>query len=215
MGRLEDRVNMAKERTAPVIFFDKNDRLKGLGFIEPLHGAILARHPVRMTYQSFRAVTPNTFIFHPYALKEFNNRWFVYGTRPRVNYVVNLALDRIVSMEEDPDTPFVPCPDFNPETYFDDLVGVTKLPGDRPEKVRFWASPEDAPYIKTKPIHSSQMTVETNEDGSAVFEVNVIVNRELVRLLFGYAEGLRILSPRKLRQMMVKHFRLGLEGYKP
>ncbi len=215
MGRLEDRVNMAKERTAPVIFFDKNDRLKGLGFIEPLHGAILARHPVRMTYQSFRAVTPNTFIFHPYALKEFNNRWFVYGTRPRVNYVVNLALDRIVSMEEDPDTPFVPCPDFNPETYFDDLVGVTKMPGDRPEKVRFWASPEDAPYIKTKPIHSSQMTVETNEDGSAVFEVNVIVNRELVRLLFGYAEGLRILSPRKLRQMMVKHFRLGLEGYKP
>lgn len=215
MGRLEDRVNMAKERTAPVIFFDKNDRLKGLGFIEPLHCAILARHPVRMTYQSFRAVTPNTFIFHPYALKEFNNRWFVYGTRPRVNYVVNLALDRIVSMEEDPDTPFVPCPDFNPETYFDDLVGVTKMPGDRPEKVRFWASPEDAPYIKTKPIHSSQMTVETNEDGSAVFEVNVIVNRELVRLLFGYAEGLRILSPRKLRQMMVKHFRLGLEGYKP
>ena len=215
MGRLEDRVNMAKERTAPVIFFDKNDRLKGLGFIEPLHGAILARHTVRMTYQSFRAVTPNTFIFHPYALKEFNNRWFVYGTRPRVNYVVNLALDRIVSMEEDPDTPFVPCPDFNPETYFDDLVGVTKMPGDRPEKVRFWASPEDAPYIKTKPIHSSQMTVETNEDGSAVFEVNVIVNRELVRLLFGYAEGLRILSPRKLRQMMVKHFRLGLEGYKP
>ena len=213
MGRLEDRVNMAKERTAPVIFFDKNDRLKGLGFIEPLHAAILAKHPVRMTYQIFRAVTPNTFTFHPYALKEFNNRWFVYGTRPKVGYVINLALDRIVSMEEEPDTPFVARPDFDPETYFNDLVGVTKMPGDRKEKVRFWASPDDAPYIKTKPIHASQMTVEANEDGSMVFEINVIINRELVRLLFGYAEGLKILSPRKLRHQMQKHFRLGLENY--
>lgn len=33
MGRLEDRVNMAKERAHPVIFFEKNDRLKGLEFI--------------------------------------------------------------------------------------------------------------------------------------------------------------------------------------
>jgi len=213
MGRLEDRVNMAKERTAPVIFFDKNDRLKGLEFIEPLHGAILARHPVRMTYQSFRALTPNTFSFHPYALKEFNNRWFVYGTRPKVGHVINLALDRIVSMEEDPGTPFVARPDFDPETYFDDLVGVTKMPGDRKEKVRFWASPDDAPYIKTKPIHASQMTVEAGEDGSMVFEIDVIINRELVRLLLGFGEGIKVLRPRKLVFMMRRHFRLAAEQY--
>ena len=213
MGRLEDRVNMAKERTAPVIFFDKNDRLKGLEFIEPLHGAILAKHPVRMTYQGFRALTPNTFTFHPYALKEFNNRWFVYGTRPKVSPVVNLALDRIVSMEEDPDTPFVARPDFNPETYFDDLVGVSKMPGNKTEKVRFRASPDDAPYIDTKPIHASQRIVERSADGSMVFEINVIINRELVRLLFGFAEGVEVLSPRKLRRQMEKHFRLGLQNY--
>ena len=135
MGRLEDRVNMAKERTHPVIFFEKNDRLKGLEFIEPLHAAILARHPVKMTYQSFRAKVPNSFIFHPYALKEFNNRWFVFGTKPKVSYVINLALDRIVSLEEDTSVPFVERQDFDPETYFNDMVGVTKLPGDKTEKV--------------------------------------------------------------------------------
>lgn len=213
MGRLEDRVNMAMKKTHPVIFFDKNDRLKGLEFIEPLHGAILAKHPIRITYQSFKALFPNTFIFHPYALKEFNNRWFVYGHRPGVSYVMNLALDRIVSMEEAADEKFVESTDFNPETWFDDLVGVTKFPTDRPEKVRFWASPQDAPYVRTKPIHASQQIIESNEDGSAVFEINVIINRELVRLLFGYAEGLKVLSPRRLSYMMEKHFRLGLENY--
>lgn len=215
MGRLEDRVNMAKEKTHPVIFFDKNDRLKGLEFIGPLHSAILAKHPLRITYQSFKALSPKTFTFHPYALKEFNNRWFVYGHNPKVPYVMNLALDRIVSTEVAAGEAFIERADFDPETWFDDLVGVSKYPTDKPEKVRFWASPDEAPYIRTKPVHSSQEIIETNEDGSAVFEVNVIVNRELVRLLFGYAEGVKVLSPNKLCHMMEKHFRLGLENYTP
>lgn len=214
MGRLEDRLNMAREKAHPVIFFDKNDRLKGLEFIEPLHSAILSKHPINIKYQSFRAKAPNTFLFHPYALKEFNNRWFVYGHKPGVSYVMNLALDRIVSMEEAPDEAFMESDDFNPETWFDDLVGVTKYPADRPERVVFWASPGDAPYIRTKPIHGSQKILETKEDGSAIFELNVIINRELVRLLFGYAEGLKVLHPRKVRYIMEKHFRLGLDNYR-
>lgn len=213
MGRLEDRVNMAKEKSHPVIFFDKNDKLKGLEFIEPLHSAILAKRPLKINYQSFRARFPTSLIFHPYALKEFNNRWFVYGNKPKDTYVVNLALDRIVSLEEAPGVEFIENSEFNPETWFDDLVGVTKFPTDKCEKVRFWASPLEAPYIKTKPIHNSQKVIESNQDGSAIFEIDVIVNRELVRLIFGYAEGLKVLSPRKLQNMIKKHFRLGLENY--
>ena len=213
MGRLEDRVNMAKEKSHPVIFFDKNDKLKGLEFIEPLHSAILAKRPLKINYQSFRARFPTSLIFHPYALKEFNNRWFVYGNKPKDTYVVNLALDRIVSLEEAPGVEFIENSEFNPETWFDDLVGVTKFPTDKCEKVRFWASPLEAPYIKTKPIHNSQKVIESNRDGSAIFEIDVIVNRELVRLIFGYAEGLKVLSPRKLQNMIKKHFRLGLENY--
>lgn len=213
LGRLEDRLNMAREKARPVIFFDKNDRLKGLGFIRPLHGAILARHPIEVTYQSFRAHSPSTFVFYPYALKEFNNRWFVFGHKPSTPHIVNLALDRIVSLEEAADMSFVERADFNPETWFDDMVGVTKHENDRPEAVRFWASPDEVPYIMTKPLHGSQALIESNVDGSAVFELNVIINREFVRLLLGYVEGLKIISPAKLRYVMERHFRLALRNY--
>lgn len=93
------------------------------------------------------------------------------------------------------------------------MVGVTKFRNDRPERVVIWASPNDAPYIKTKPIHSSQRVLEVREDRSMVFEFKVIVNRELVRLLFGFAEGIQVLRPRKLVYMMKKHFQLGAELY--
>ena len=58
----------------PAIYFESNDRLKGLNFITPLYEAIVARTPVRMTYQSFRAIQPKTFLFSPYILKEYRNR---------------------------------------------------------------------------------------------------------------------------------------------
>lgn len=212
LGRLEDRVSVT-EGTHPAIYFDRNDRLKGLEYIKPLHASILDRHPVRMTYKSFRAVEPSSFVFHPYALKEFNNRWFVYGRKAGGNYVLNLALDRVEALEKLPDEPFVEDPGFDPETWFDDLVGVTKSPEDRPQKIRFWSSADDAPYIRTKPFHASQMVVETNEDGSAVFQIEVIINRELVRLLFGHAEELKVLSPKSLRDEMERKFRQGLANY--
>jgi predicted DNA-binding transcriptional regulator YafY len=212
MGRLEDVVHITRDKSRPVVFFEKNDLLKGLEFIRPLHQAILDRHPVKMTYQSFRAKEPSTFLFHPYALKEFNNRWFIFGRRPHKD-IENLALDRIVGLEASPETPFLEDPSFDPETWFADMVGVTKFHTDKPERVVFRASPSDAPYIRTKPFHSSQRVLETGEDGSVVFELNIIINRELERLLLGFAEGIRVLSPRKLEQMIKNHLSKSLERY--
>lgn len=65
----------------------------------------------------------------------------------------------------------------------------------------------------TKPPHSSQKIVEIRDDRSTVFELNVIVNRELVRLLVGFAEGIEVLHPRKQVHMVKKHFALGAELY--
>ena len=212
VSRLEDLVHVTKDRSRPVIFFDKNDQLKGLEFIEPLHSAILGRKAVRMTYQSFRATIPGTFIFHPYALKEFNNRWFIYGSR-KEGRVDNLALDRIVNLADAPDIPYEEEPSFVPEEWFADMVGVTKRRTDSPQRIVLWASPDDAPYIRTKPFHSSQKILESREDGSMLFELNVIINPELVRLLLGFGEGIKVLSPGKLAGTMREHFLKGVERY--
>lgn len=212
MGRLEDVVHIARDKSRPVVFFEKNDRLKGLEFIRPLHKAILERHPVKMSYQSFRAKVPSSFVFHPYALKEFNNRWFIFGRRGKKD-IENLALDRIVELSEAPGVEYFEDPSFVPDEWFADMVGVTKFRSDKPERVVLWASPDEVPYIDTKPLHSSQRLLEKREDGSALFELNVIINRELVRLLFGYAEGIKVLTPRRLVYMIKNHFTRGLEVY--
>lgn len=203
IGRLEDHVSAVRHEKKPVIYFEKNDALIGLHHITPIYEAITAQKPLSVTYQSFRNPRPETFTFSPYVLREFRNRWFVFGRRAGKAAVFNLALDRIKDL-----TPavtsvgYVPLGDFDPERWFRDMIGVTKDRTMKPQKVRFEADPKEAPYIRTKPFHRSQMVVEADEDGKTVFQMEVIVNPELERDLLAHGEGIKVLAPKELAERL-------------
>ncbi|MBF0649278.1 WYL domain-containing protein [Dysgonomonas sp. GY75] len=211
VSRLEDHVTSAKQKTIPVIDFEKNESLKGLDYLDIIYHAIVNKQVLSIKYRSFKARSANTFLFYPYLLKEYRNRWFVFGRR-RGN-LINLALDRIHNIEIAEKEKFVENDLFNPQTFFEDLVGVTKNVGMKTETVRFWVNKENAPYVQTKPFHKSQKVVEEYEDGSKVFEINVVINQELQREFFGYVDTIKVLSPQSLVEFMGWKFRLAKERY--
>ena len=212
VSRLEDHVASMRTHQKPVIYFERNDRLAGLHFIPTIHQAILDKKVLKICYKSFRAFEPRTYNFSPYILKEFRNRWFLFGRHTNAHMLVSFALDRMLSVEVSETEKFHADPSFDPDLYFENIVGVTKN-SEPVQLVRFWASAEEAPYIQTKPIHKSQELVQQNEDGSAIFQVRVIVNNELIRDLMGYAEGVCVLSPRSLVRTIQKKYVLGLNRY--
>ncbi len=214
IGRLEDHVSAVRHEKRPVIYFEKNDSLTGLHYITPLYEAISAERPVLMTYHSFKNPRENSFIFSPYVLKEFRNRWFVFGRKAGKTGVMNLALDRIQSIDQAPkDAEFTPIGKFNPETYFNDLIGVTKDRTMKPQKVRFWAEAWQVPYIKTKPLHKSQMVVEIDEEGNGIFQIEVILNYELEKDLLGFGESIKVLSPKSLRDSIAGRLKAAAKNY--
>lgn len=215
VGRLEDHVSAVRHSHKRAIWFEANDRLKGLSFITPLYEAIVAETPIMLTYQSFKSHKPRTFAFSPYILKEYRNRWFVYGRGKTDRYVMNLALDRIVAVELAEGEEFIYDGKFNPDTYFNDMIGVTKIPGvsDREAIVRFWVAPNQVPYIETKPLHQSQMVVERAEDGSAIFQINVCHNFELEKTILEYGDFIKVLSPKSLVSAIKKRLRYALGRY--
>lgn len=211
VSRLEDHVTSAKQKTIPVIDFEKNESLKGLDYLDIIYHAIVNKQVLSIKYRSFKARSANTFLFYPYLLKEYRNRWFVFGRR-RGN-LINLALDRIHNIEIAEKEIFVENNLFDPQTFFDDLLGVTKNIGMKAEVVRFWVNKENAPYVQTKPFHKSQKVVEEYEDGSKIFEINVVINQELQREFFGYVDTIKVLSPQSLVEFMGWKFRLAKERY--
>lgn len=213
ISRLEDHVTSARQKTAPVIDFEKNESLKGIDYLDVIYHAIIDKQVLSMKYRSFKARSASTFIFYPYLLKEYRNRWFVFGARKGVQGIVNLALDRIHRLEIAAGEPYRENTVFDPTTFFDDLVGVTKNIGLKAEIVRFWVNARNAPYVETKPLHKSQRIVERQEGGSVVFEMKVVINQELQREIFGFADGIKVLSPPSLVNFMASKFRLANHLY--
>lgn len=194
--RLEDKVYTEKTHQSPIIHLDKNEKLKGLEHLDVLYQAILKKMVLVITYQSFKAPKPNQMIFHPFILKEFNNRWFLVGRTFENNTVLTLALDRIITIDFDTSVPYL-TNNFDGDLYYKDVVGVT-VSKSRAVRVQFWVDKLNAPYVITKPFHRSQRIIEHTEDG-VIFNIFVQVNFELERMILGFGDSIEVLKPKRLR----------------
>lgn len=195
VGRLQDKLAINRDDRKPIIHFDSVPDLKGLKLLTPLYNYIAHKQPLRIMYKSFTARNANEYIIHPYLLKEFRNRWFLFGCVNKGLVLYNLALDRIESIEP-VDIPFRQHPDFNSNTFFDDVIGVSKNLNSKPRMVKIWANPEQSKYIMTKPLHPSQKLMRENPDGSCLFKMEVVINFELYSVLMSYGPGIKVVYPR-------------------
>ncbi len=212
LQRLEDKIYAEKSHTQPVIHLDKNEHLKGLHFLEEIYQAIVKKVVLVITYKSFKSAEEKVFDFHPFILKEFNNRWFLIGKRKENQPITNLALDRIISIDYNLNLPYLEQK-FNPELYYKNVVGVTVNTGLQPRRIELWIDANNAPYVITKPLHSSQRLIKENEDGSIIVHLFVIQNYELERILLGFGDSLEVLSPEHLRNRMKSILQKGLLRY--
>jgi len=201
--QLESQFDL-KKREHSIMSFESNQYLKGKEFISKLFTAINNKQVLNIIYKDFKYNEAYSFNFHPYYLKQYNSRWFVFGRNHESEKLdQNVALDRIVSIE-DTALKFIEC-DIIWDEYFDDFIGVSKPEGAHLEKIELLFTPSLAPYIVTKPIHSSQI-VKQVEDGLLV-KIEVIPNYELEQLILSFGEGVRVLKP----QTLVNRIKLRVE----
>lgn len=180
------------ERKKEIINFESNVDLKGLHFLTPFFNAIINERVLLIKYKDFRFKDSYDITFHPYYLKQFNSRWFVFGLNADKNIQNwNLALDRIESLIETSQIYHKSNMDW--EDYFYDIIGVTRPEGIKIEEVVLEFSTEVAPYIITKPIHPSQKHKSIST--SLEVKINVIPNFELEKLILSFGEQVKVIAP--------------------
>lgn len=151
---------------------------------------IIKQQPIKMTYMPY-GKPDKEWIIHPYLLKEYNNRWFLFGYNETENRISNAPLDRIRADYEYATNAFIPNTFIDFSSYFKDVVGVT-VKGDEPTLITLKASEGRFPYIESKPIHTTQSIINVSE---GVFSINVKPNNELDALILSFGMDLEVLSP--------------------
>jgi predicted DNA-binding transcriptional regulator YafY len=194
--RLEDKLHKQQNKGRSYIDFEKNDLLRGLEFIDPIHKAIRNKRTLLINYKSFKSEKEHQFIFYPYLLKEYRNRWFLLGINRKGRSVMTLALDRMENIFELHEEKYLKPP-FDPNEYFSDTIGVSKSPNQKPQTIVMKVIKEFAPYVITKPLHQTQKILKHEDDGT-IFSIQVIWNFELEREILGFGEQLKVLTPKRL-----------------
>lgn len=199
-------------QTASIIHFDNNAYLKGIGHLGPLYNAVRFKTVLKIDYQPFSEKKPNTLHFHPYHIRQFNNRWFVIGRNPQVkeNYT-NLALDRILSINETK-LPFKEAKEIDWFEYFDDVYGVSIPPDGRVEDICLHFFGDTVPYIITKPLHGSQKS-KMLRPGLLEVRLRLIPNREFISLLLSFGERVRVMHPKSLADTLKTRLQDALANY--
>ncbi|CAH0999053.1 hypothetical protein LEM8419_00348 [Neolewinella maritima] len=208
-SRLKSKFDLVHQE-AEVISFEGNVDLTGREFITPLFNAIVNKRGLKVVYQDFLSPEPYELDFHPGYLKQYNNRWFVFGWNPaekRPNW--NLALDRIKSIHE-VDVPYHPV-DIDWEDYFYDIVGVTRPEDGVVENIVLQFDSHVAPYVRTKPLHPTQRMQELG-DGLSV-TIKVIPNFELAKLVLSFGDQVTVVEPTSFRKSIQGRLNQAVASY--
>lgn len=192
-----------KERRQ-IISFSHNPDLANSNLLGTLFDYISNEVVINMSYHTFTNRTVRSIIFHPYLLKQYNDRWFLLGAPDGEQKILTFALDRIDNVEPMLEKKYTKCPKDLYER-FEDIVGVT-LFADRPmEHILFWVSDASKDYVITKPIHGSQTPQKGDKEtqlrlqypqleGGDFFTIDCITNYELIRALCSYGKELLVLK---------------------
>ena len=201
ISNLEWRFNL-KGNKENVVSFEQNQDLKGLDKLSDVLDVTSNHQVVEILYHNFKNGGRDIFFtVHPYYVKQFNNRWFLFGLDDKYRNIDTIALDRIVKMDVAEDIQFIPNNDIDFEHYFDDIVGVT-IPdkGVEKEHIVLQFTQGRFPYVSSKPIHQSQEIV-SEED--CTVSIDVRPNNELVTQILSFGPDVEVLEPQSFREQII------------
>ena len=150
-----------------------------------------------MTYHSFHREEPSTFEVEPYCVKLFEQRWYMLAKSERYPEPRVYALDRIKALEPT-ERKFKLPKKFDAAKFFEDYYGI--IIGDKDFdicpvalKVDSWQSK----YLRTLPLHHTQVEVERNEEYS-IFEYRLCPSLDFRQKILSMGVAVEVLAPTKL-----------------
>ena len=201
-------LTLSKERLSGRVAVE--DVPSGQKFLIPVMQAMLDNAVLKMQYKKYQSTETDRRTIHPYAVKEFEKRWYIVAYSEDAGQMRTYAMDRIQSLERT-DARFNLPRGFRVDEVFEASYGIY-LPeeGQEPVLVKIRATEREAAYLMDLPLHPSQTRLPGN-----VFALRVIPNPGFIMELLRHGNRLEVLEPGSLRQTVKEELKKALDIYEP
>lgn len=160
---------------------------------------------------------------HPWYLREYNRRWYLFGLDVKENKIKRYALDRIEGQINILKKEYI-SPTQSIEDILSTIIGVS-LTETEPIEVIFWVSDESADYVARKKMHHTQKEISIAEDSPFMemigyrehgkfFKVKCENNYELRREMLSFNSELIVLAPESFRKEIKENIERMHNNYK-
>lgn len=198
---IQSRIEADYEKGENCVEYEDNRRLKGREYRPMIYKAICEKTALRVLYQKFNGKIIGPFEFHPYLLKQYNDRWFVFGLRPDAgNYYYNVPLDRLLSKPQIIGHYSSSRP-LDYLKHFNNIVGVTKENTSKEHEIIIKIKDIDTwGRITTKPFKAQTVVGDFDrKEKYGLISLCVVPNHELYSRLLSWGMHVEILSPKHIR----------------
>jgi predicted DNA-binding transcriptional regulator YafY len=199
--RIQSAFNLVHEDYNGLISYQSNRDYSGDSLVGEIHNQLLRKKILIIEYKGFRDESSYTRTIHPYHLKQYNNRWFLFGLEESDNYtgITNLALDRIITITETIDniTPNVT----NWGDFFDKMIGVSFAANQKSIDLKLKFSLKRIPYVLTKPIHGDQRIDKTDPEKRTII-INLLPNNEMYQAILSFGSDIQVIEPSEVKEKM-------------
>ncbi|MFO7939015.1 MAG: WYL domain-containing protein [Bacteroidales bacterium] len=189
----------------------ENRKSKGTEFLYDLIQAIEHKRYVKFFYHKYWDDSFSERRIAPYALKEFKNRWYLLGTEDEVSFLKSFSLDRMSQLKIMP-RHIQEQNAYDISTYFRDCFGIIGPNGQKAEKVVLAFNAHQGKYIKSLPLHDSQIILEDTSD-KLIVELFLVISQDFIMELLSHGDNLCVLQPIHLRNNIKSILTNALKNY--
>jgi len=166
--------------------------------IDSLMQAILGRRRVRMRYHSFSSQQIKDYIVEPYRLAYAQGGLYLQAFVPEYSEMRTFATQRIESAVGLEDS-FSPV-ESSPGDVFADSLGAFS---GTPERVVIEFTAAEAPYVREREFHASQVIDELS-GGRILLTMNVVIDWELQAWVMGFGPAAKVIQPEAFAKRIVE-----------
>lgn len=172
------------------------------------------RHNLKVSfkYNSYSENKISDVVAIPYGLKEFATRWYLLAEHTDTKKLKTYALERIYDFSV-LNEPCTNKKQINVKNYFANSFGIFVLEDEKPIDVVLSFSPLQGRFVKSKPLHSSQIILK-DTDEELIVKLHIQNTFDFRKELLSYGAAVKVLEPEILKKQLIEEYQKCLAQYK-